>query len=195
NGTPHVPGLDYRGSAELITDLELMRASLARNGGQLTATGRLARAIRTVAAFGLHLATLDIREHAEAHHALLAQLFRRTGEVADYRSLSREERRELLARELGGRRPLSGVDAGLDDAGRKTFTVFQTIREAQERFGPDVIESYIISMTLGVDDVLAAVVLAREAGLVDVHSGRARIGFVPLLETPAELDAGGELLD
>ena len=61
NGTPHVPGLDYRGSAELITDLELMRASLARNGGQLTATGRLARAIRTVAAFGLHLATLAIR--------------------------------------------------------------------------------------------------------------------------------------
>src|SRR5256714_13944512 len=38
-------------------------------------------------------------------------------------------------------------------------------------------------------------ILAREAGLVDVHSGQARIGFVPLLETPAELDAGGELLD
>jgi phosphoenolpyruvate carboxylase len=32
-----------------------------------------------------------------------------------------------------------------------------------------------------------AVVLAREAGLVDLHAGTARIGFVPLLETVEEL--------
>jgi phosphoenolpyruvate carboxylase len=195
SGTPHVPGRDYRGSAEMIADLELMRASLARNAGQLTATGKLAEVIRTISAFGLHLATLDVREHAEAHHAVLAQLFQRVGEVAEYRKLSRAQRRDLLAGELTGRRPLSHVDVPLTDAARRTFDVFRTIREAQERFGPEVVESYIISMTLGVDDVLAAVLLAREAGLVDVHSGLARIGFVPLLETPAELDAGGELLD
>src|SRR6185312_5916141 len=76
-----------------------------------------------------------------------------------------------------------------------TFEVFNTIREAQVRLGPDVIEPYIISMTLGVDDVLAAAVLAREAGLSDIHAGRARVGIVPLLEPPAALDAGGELLD
>jgi phosphoenolpyruvate carboxylase len=50
-------------------------------------------------------------------------------------------------------------------------------------------------MTRGVDDVLAAVVLAREAGLVEPHAGTARIGFVPLLESVAELDAGGPMLD
>lgn len=194
-GTAHVPGRDYRGTGQLITDLELLRASLARNSGQLTAVGRLASTIRTVSAFGLHLATMDIREHAEAHHAVLAQLFAAVGEVTDYPALSRLERSKLLADELTGRRPLSTLDTPLTEAARRTFDVFSTIREAQDRYGSDVIESYIISMTLGVDDVLAAAVLAREAGLIDVHSGRARIGIVPLLETPTELNAGGELLD
>ncbi|NUR73281.1 MAG: phosphoenolpyruvate carboxylase [Hamadaea sp.] len=194
-GTPHVPGRDYLGSAGLIADLELLRASLARNAGQLTATGTLASIIRRVSAFGLRLATMDVREHAEAHHAVLAQLYSSVGEVTDYAALTRAERTELLARELASRRPLSHADTPLSDRSRKTFDVFSTIRDAHERFGPEVIESYIISMTQGVDDVLAAAVLAREAGLIDPHSAKARIGLVPLLETPAELSAGGRLLD
>jgi len=194
-GTPHVPGRDYLGTDELVADLELMRDSLARNAGQLAASGRLATAIRVVSAFGLHLATMDVREHADAHHTVLAELYAAVGEVDDYAALPRPQRTALLVRELEGRRPLSGVDTTLTDRARRTFDVFTTIREAQDRFGSEIVESYIISMTRGVDDVLAAVVLAREAGLLDVHSGRSRIGFVPLLESVTELDAGGELLD
>jgi phosphoenolpyruvate carboxylase len=193
--TPHVPGRDYLGSDELISDLELMRASLARNSGQLPAVGIVSTAIRQASAFGLQLATLDVREHAEKHHEVLQQMYAQVGEIDDYAALDRTERTKLLATELTGRRPLSSADTPLTDSARKTFDVFHTIREAQDSFGPDVIETYIISMTLGVDDVLAAAVLAREAGLVDIHTGRARVNIVPLLETPAELDAGGDLLD
>src|SRR5689334_12644276 len=122
-------------------------------------------------------------------------MYAQVGEVEDYAALDRPERTKLLATELTGRRPLSNADTPLTDSARKTFDVFNTIREVQERFGMDVVETYIISMTLGVDDVLAAAVLAREAGLVDIHTGRARVNIVPLLETPAELAAGGDLLD
>ncbi len=194
--SPHRPGQDYADGTELIADLELMRQSLAGHSADLVASGRLADAIRTVSAFGLQLATMDVREHADAHHGALAQLYDLVGEVpGGYAALAREQRTELLTAELDSRRPLSTPDTPLDEAGRRTADVFGAIRQAQRRFGSDVVESYIVSMTRGVDDVLAAVVLAREAGLVDLHSGRSRIGFVPLLETVAELDAGGDLLD
>src|SRR5262249_48602852 len=149
---------------------------------------------RTITAFGLQLATMDIREHAEAHHAVLAELYNRVGEDG-YAELSRPARTDLLVHELSSRRPLLGAGVRLSDRNQKTFDVFATIVATQDRFGPDTIGTYIISMTQGIDDVLAAVVLAREAGLVDVVAGTARVGFVPLLESGAELAAGGELLD
>ncbi|MDQ1646074.1 MAG: phosphoenolpyruvate carboxylase, partial [Cryptosporangiaceae bacterium] len=195
-GTVHQSGRDYLGSTELIADLEVMQRSLATHHGELVANGRIAEIIRTVSAFGLHLATMDVREHAEAHHQVLGQLFDRLGELdGPYASLSREDRTDLLIGELSSRRPLAGINPGLDEAAAKTFGVFTTVREALDRFGPEVIESYIVSMTQGVDDLLAAVLLGREAGLVDVTAGMSRIGFVPLLEQVAELRAAGEILD
>jgi phosphoenolpyruvate carboxylase len=194
--TAHEPGRDYLGSTELVADLEVMRRSLVEHRGELIANGTLTTLIRTVSAFGLHLATLDIREHSEAHHQALGQLVDRVAELRKpYAELDRPERLEYLSRELAGRRPLAGGDPTLDAAGAKVFGVFIAIREILDQFGPEVIESYIISMTEGVDDVLAAAVLGREAGLVDVAGGLARIGFVPLLEQVAELKAAGEILD
>jgi phosphoenolpyruvate carboxylase len=66
---------------------------------------------------------------------------------------------------------------------------------ALDVLGPQAVESYVISMTQGADDVLAAVVLAREAGLVDLPEGVARIGFVPLLETVEELEQAHGVLE
>ncbi|MBA3745415.1 phosphoenolpyruvate carboxylase [Sporichthya sp.] len=195
-GAAHVPGRDYLGAEELLAELGTLRDSLLAGGGELIARGRLDRVIRTVAATGLHLATLDVREHSDAHHHVLAQLFDRLEDSGPrYASLDRAGRITRLAIELAGRRPLAPNPPPLDEAGTRTFSVFTTIARTIARFGPGVVESYIVSMTTGPDDVLAAALLAREAGLIDLTEGRADIGIVPLLETPAELDAAGEILD
>ncbi len=192
---PHEPGRDYEGPEELIAELGLVRESLVEHRGGLIAEGRLERATRTIAAFGLQLATLDVREHASMLHRTVGELFDRLAdEGAPYADLSAEDRRDLLARELTSRRPLAYGPAALSPEAARTFGAFEAIREAQDRYGPGAVESYIVSMCRGPDDLLAAVVLAREAGLVDIHGGVARIGFVPLLETDVELRAAGTIL-
>ncbi|MEV0266399.1 phosphoenolpyruvate carboxylase [Streptomyces sp. NPDC050617] len=195
-GAAHQSGRDYLGTPELLADLQLLQDSLRAHRGELIADGRLERTIRTLAAFGLQLATMDVREHADAHHHALGQLFDRLGEESwRYADMPRDYRRKLLAKELRSRRPLAPSPAPLDAAGAKTLGVFQTVHQAMESFGPDVIESYIISMCQGSDDVFAAAVLAREAGLLDLHAGWAKIGIVPLLETTDELKEADRILD
>ncbi|MEU4795117.1 phosphoenolpyruvate carboxylase [Streptomyces sp. NPDC023327] len=195
-GTAHVPGRDYLGTSELLEDLTLIQTSLREHKGALFADGRMNRTIRTLAAFGLQLATMDVREHADAHHHALGQLFDRLGEESwRYADMPREYRQKLLAKELRSRRPLAPSPAPLDAAGEKTLGVFLTVKKALEVFGPEVVESYIISMCQGADDVFAAAVLAREAGLIDLHAGWAKIGIVPLLETTDELRAADVILD
>jgi phosphoenolpyruvate carboxylase len=196
DGGPHVPGRDYRDAHHLLGDLLLLQDSVRRHQGPLIADGALDRLVRTVAAMGLSLATMDVREHADKHHAAVGQLLDRTRELSfPYADLARHHRRAALAKELTSRRPLAAHPLPLDDEGSKTAAVFSSIASALDALGPQAVESYIVSMTRGADDVLAAVVLAREAGLVDLGEGVARLGFVPLLETVEELEQADTILE
>jgi len=188
SGGAHVAHRDYNNTSELLADLALMRDSLLENRGELMATGLLERTMRTVSAFGLTHATLDVREHSDAHHHALAFAL---GD--SYKSKNHQERFDVLASELASSKSL---DFGKCDQGaQKTLDTFRAIFDIVQRFGPESIETYIVSMTKGSDDLLAAVVLAKQAGLINLSTHTAIIGFAPLLETVAELRAAGEILD
>jgi len=193
---PHRPGRDYADSDELLADLELLRGSVLEHQGSTLADGEVRRVLDAVAAAGFCLAAMDVREHAEKHHEAVGQLLDATGGLdGPYADLSRAERTRVLAGELDGSRPRSDRPLPLEGEAVTTARAFDTLRWATDTFGSRVVDSYIVSMTRGADDVLAAAVLAREAGLVDLPAGTAGIGFAPLLETMAELEQVDRILD
>jgi len=182
SGLPHFPGRDYKDTTELLSDFEIMRTSLMANNGELIATGLLDRVIRTINAFGLTHATMDIREHSGVHRNLLTQIY---GDLDS----------DLISKELiSNEKP---AIKNLDEVSERCFKTFSAVNELIDRFGPEVIESYIISMTKSAEDVLIAAVIAKLAGLIslDESNAFAKIGFVPLLETVSELRDAGKILD
>ena len=190
--SPH-PGRDYAHPDQLVAELDLMGDSLRSAKGTLIAEGPLARVRRAAAMFGFQMATLDVREHSSKHRAALSELYSLAD--TDYDDLSADERARILGEELASARPLSGPTTTLGDEAANTLGGFRAIAEAKARYGEQVIESYIVSMTETPADVLEAAVLAREAGLVDLRRGVASIGFVPLVETIDDLANAGPLLD
>ena len=186
---PHVDHRDYKDTAELLADLTLMRDSLFEHKGELIATGLLERTIRTVAAFGITHATMDIREHSDAHHHVLNQLLQMPG----YLEKTHDEKFEILTAVLLNESTFD--PSGLDAAGKNTLDTFTAIADLIERFGPEAIETYIVSMTKGADDLIAAVVIGAHVGLVDLANKSVHVNFAPLLETVAELRASGEILE
>ncbi len=191
--SPHHAGVDYSHPDEFVADLDLIIESLHQSRGALIAEGAVGRVRRVAKTLGFQFATLDVREHSAKHAAAVDELFEAVGfETA---AMDEADRRELLSNEIIGNRPLSGPTTDLTEASSRTLGAFQAIREAHRRYGTQVIESYIISMTETPANVLEAVVLAREAGLIDLNRGIADIGFVPLVETIDDLRRAGDLLE
>ena len=188
--TPHRPGADYQAATDLVSELELIRASLMQDRGALIARGSVDQLIHRATAFGFSMATMDVREHAALLRDSVAALYERIGDDR-YRASSAEQRLGILADEMKRSRPLMTPAAPSDDV----VLTLRTVRDALDRFGAGAIESFIVSETDSAGDILAVAVLAREAGLIDQREGVARIGFVPLFETTAAVRNSGAILD
>jgi phosphoenolpyruvate carboxylase len=187
-------GTFYHRRAELIEELRVMQRSLRENRGATVADGILTDLIRQVEVFGLHMATLDIRQHSERHEAALAEILAAAGVCADFRALGEEERIALLSAELANPRPLVPARLRYTPETVEIVQTFRAVAAILEQLSPESIETYIISMTRGASDVLTVLLLAREAGLYDPAEGVSRLNIAPLFETGADLEGCGAIV-
>ncbi|MBX3367590.1 MAG: phosphoenolpyruvate carboxylase [Phycisphaeraceae bacterium] len=184
-------------SSLLLTDLEeIARALRAVGLCDCADAGPLADLIFRVRTFGLHMATLDIRQHSRVHESAVAELLRLSAVHADYASLPEPERMSILRRELANPRPLLPPGAPLSPETRETIDVLRVVAEAHAH-EPQSVQAYIVSMTHAPSDLLAVLLLMKEVGLYRAQDGRvtSSLDVVPLLETIDDLRHGPELLD
>ena len=152
----------YCSVEDLVDDLETLRASLAANRGLRIARTLIDPLILQVRTFGLHLHTLDIRQHARTHAAALKEA------IAD-----------TIAPSLPG---------GLSAETASVLETFRVVAEVKNGCSPEAIRQYVISGASTVEDVLAVVRLARLGG-VEVEGAERDPGLmpVPLFESIEDL--------
>lgn len=153
---------EYCNVEEFLDDLETLRASLAANAGLRIARTLIDPLILQVRTFGLHLHTLDIRQHARVHAAAL---------------------QEAISDTIAPQLP-----AGMSAETTSVLETFRVVAEIKQGCSPEAIRHYVISGASSVEDVLAVVRLARLGG-VTVEGGGRDPGLmpVPLFESIEDL--------
>ena len=182
------PGVPvYNTADQFCADLNLIRESLLANKGERLISGKLRSLIRCVDLFGFHLATVDVRQHSRRHREAVAEVFKRYNIADDYGAQDEDAKIELLSAELENGRPLS---ARLDfsEETNETLSLFRLIKRAQEVNGAFAMQTYIISMTENVSNLMEVLILAEDAGLFG------KIDIVPLFETVADLNNAPDVM-
>jgi len=177
----------YERPQQFRDDAALIAESLRAHRGLHAGYSSVRRLLARIDTFGFHLATLDLRQRADVHHAVLAQglddpLWAQRGAAEQHARLV-----SILERDTGPN--------GLFDAlGRRTLAVFEAIMQGRRRYGADAVGLYIVSGAVTAADVLAPLVLAHWAGARNRQSNTVAIDVAPQFDTVASLEGCGEVM-
>ena len=169
----------YTSSAELIADLTVLRSSLIRNRGRRLARIWIDPFLLEVRTYGLHLQTLDIRQHARVHSVAIAEISKIPGAPS-----SRPE-----GAKVGDKSDLD-LSAPLSASTVEVLDTFRAIAQLKRDFVPESLPRYIISGATSVEDVLNVVRLARLGGVrveADAQGPDPGLQPVPLFESIEDL--------
>ena len=187
----------YENASEFLADLRLVRDSLAENGAAAVAEGgRLPHLIRQAEAFGFHLATLDVRQHSDAHALALDEILRAGGVLEEtYSEMDEARKIALLTKELENPRPLLPKTFAPSEGCARVLDALAVVARARAELSPQSVVAYVISMTHGVSDVLEVLLLMKETGLLRVGPDgvASDLDVVPLFETIDDLHRSSDL--
>ncbi len=189
---PHADRPPYRTTDEFLGDLDVIRASLATHGASLLAARRLLPLRRAVEVFGFHLASLDLRQNADVHETVIADLLARAGVADDYLALPESARVDLLTRELATPRPLHSPHLDYCERTSGELAVLNAAAAIHGKFGAVAVPNYVISKCQSASDLLEVGVLLKEAGLA--RGDKVAVNIVPLFETIDDLTRCGAIM-
>jgi phosphoenolpyruvate carboxylase len=190
---PQVALPAYATPADFEADLAVIAESLAGHGASELAAQRLTPLRYAVRAFGFHLAALDLRQNADVHEVVVAELLQRAGAASGYAALAENAKVALLARELASPRLLRVPFADYSQRTREELEILDAAADVHRRFGSAAIPHYVISKCQSVSDLLEVGVMAKEAGLL--RGSALALDVVPLFETIADLRDAGRIMD
>jgi phosphoenolpyruvate carboxylase len=181
----------YNGVGELADDLMTLRKSLEEIGADRIMEEYLFPIERQLICFGFHLAKLDIRQNSEFHDQAMEQILASVfPEMPPFRAWSEEERLHFIIEELKIERPFGARDKSFGAEADKVLDCYRVIKNHTDKFGPEGIGSFIISMTRQVSDIMLIYLFFREVGL-----DPQQFQVVPLFETIEDLSQSSQIMD
>lgn len=174
----------YDTADELIADLRQLERALAEARCGRIASALVAPVRREVETFRFSLVRLDVRDHAQRLRSAAEALRERM--ASGIAPIAGDDTAWLRAA-LAKPRPKERTQLGED--GPDAAQVFREIRASRTDVDRRAFGSYVISGTEGARDVLAAYLLAKDAGLFVDDAGveSCTIPIVPLFETIEDL--------
>jgi phosphoenolpyruvate carboxylase len=164
----------YKDCSEFASDILLLGHSLAENQGSRLAELVIEPLLRAVQTFGLHLYSLDIRQHSSVLSETLAEL-----NTAAVESVS-----------VG-----SAAALGLSSRSRETMKTFQTIASLKQNYPPASVRSLIVSNTQSEQDIFNVLRLAAVCGLkIGRNENDPGLMPVPLFESIEALRSSADVM-
>jgi len=192
SSTNIAPDEVYLNKDELMEELLTVHQSLCDTGNAVVANGRLADIIRKVSAFGLTLVPLDVRQESDRHAEALDCITKYLG-LGSYLQWDEGARVNWITQQLQSKRPLLragtwnevGNEEFFTDTSRDTLETFEMISEQHEAS----LGAYVISQCTSASDILAVLLLQRDAGV------KKPLRVVPLFETLDDLNGASATME